>query len=340
MPQRTLWRKFMNKMNIPIFIPHLGCNNDCVFCNQRSITGNKTEVSALDVKNIIDEYLTYKGDREAEVAFFGGSFTGLEIEKQNEYLDVAYLYVKSGQVTGIRLSTRPDYINDEILQNLKRYGVTTIELGVQSMCDDVLMASKRGHLSSKTIESASKIKEYGFKLGLQMMLGLPLDTKEKSIFTAKELVRLGADCVRVYPTVVLRDTYLYTMFKSGEYAPLKMEEAIDTAKEVLKIFKSANIPVIRVGLQETESLGGSIEAGPYHPAFGEMVSARIYRDKIEKFIAENKPSTVNVLVNSKEISKVVGQKRQNIDYFKNKFNITVNVLGSSDNIFSINGNLI
>ena len=154
--------------NIPIFIPHLGCKNDCVFCNQHSITGQLSETTVKEVKDTIDRYLTYLKNRDAEIAFFGGSFTGLQIEKQTEYLKTAFPYLQSGKVSGIRLSTRPDYINEEILQNLKNYGVKTIELGVQSMCDDVLLASKRGHLSAATEKSCRLIKSFGFSLGLQM----------------------------------------------------------------------------------------------------------------------------------------------------------------------------
>ena len=311
--------------NIPIFIPHLGCKNDCVFCNQRSITGQLSETTVKEVKDTIDRYLTYLKNRDADIAFFGGSFTGLQIEKQTEYLKTAFPYLQSGKVSGIRLSTRPDYINEEILQNLKNYGVKTIELGVQSMCDDVLLASKRGHLSAATEKSCRLIKSFGFSLGLQMMVGLPEDTREKSIYTARRLIELGAEFVRIYPTCVLYDTVLYSMYNQGTYTPLSIPEAVETSYELTKLFKEHNIPVIRTGLQSTDTLPDSVAAGPYHPAFGELVASRFLRDELEKSVLNSPDKNITFYCPENMISKYTGQKRCNIDYLEQKYNIRLHI---------------
>lgn len=310
--------------NIPVFIPHQGCANSCVFCNQSKITGSTSEPTAEDVKKTIDEYLGFLKDREAEIAFFGGSFTGLPMEKQNEYLKCAYEYVKKGKAAGIRLSTRPDYITEEILENLKTYGVKSIELGVQSMCDDVLAASKRGHTAEDTARAADLIKNNGFGLGMQIMIGLPLDTPAKARYTAAEVVKLGADFARIYPVCVFYGTQLYDMYKRGEYMPLDVETAVEISKDVMKILESGGVSVIRVGLQETDSLAAGIAAGPYHPAMGELVKSRIIRDALEDEIKKRHIKDEIVFrVPSNMISKAVGHKRCNVTYLENKYKIKI-----------------
>lgn len=327
-------------MNIPVFIPHAGCNNQCVFCNQRSITGKVLEPSPSDIADTVRDYLSGKGDKSAEIAFFGGSFTGIEKSKQEEYLKAVQPYIASGDVSGIRLSTRPDYISDDILVMLKKYNVKMIELGVQSMCDDVLEASGRGHNSKTALRSAGLIKEYGFKLGLQMMTGLPKDTKEKSIYTANRFVSMGTDCVRVYPTVILKDTPLYELYKRGEYSPHTVEEAVDTVKDVYKIFYGAGIPVIRIGLPETETLGGSVIAGAYHPALGEMVLSRLYRDDLENVAKSTRPEILSIRCDKFAASAVIGQKRCNIEYLKRTYNIPVTVTITGDEAILANNIII
>ncbi len=307
--------------NIPVFIPHFGCKNDCVFCNQHSITGEKSEPTAENVKSTIDTFLSFLKNRKALIAFFGGSFTGIETEKQKEYLSVAKEYVDRGIVDGIRLSTRPDYITEDILIMLKNYGVTNIELGVQSMCDDVLKLSNRGH-SAKDAENAAKlIKKHGFILGLQMMPGLPGDTEEKTIFTANEIVRLGADEARVYPTCVLKHTKLGEMYKYSEYKPLSITEAVEISAKAVKILESGGVNVIRVGLQETDTLGDEILAGGYHSAMGEMVRARILRDEIEEFVKNSSEKVISMKVPKGKLSQYLGQKRCNADYIENKYKV-------------------
>ena len=313
-----------NHANIPVFIPHIGCPKGCVFCSQNKITGTEKVPKASEVVALVEKSLENLNGRTAEVAFFGGSFTGIPLHMQTEYLEAVSPYIKSGQISGIRLSTRPDYINAAILDNLKKHNVTCIELGAQSMCDDVLSASDRGHSALDTENASKLIKSYGFELGLQMMIGLPNDTEEKSCFTASEIVRLGADCARIYPTCVIYNTVLYDMCILGRYSPLKLEEAVDTAAKVYRILSDGGVNVIRCGLQSTDTLGEDIYAGPYHPAFGEMVKSRIKRDKIEAKIRIIKPEKeITIKVPYKEFSQFVGQNRCNISYLEDKYKIKI-----------------
>lgn len=320
----------MKTYNIPIFVPHRGCPYDCVFCNQKRITGEQKEVTPEDVTKIIEEYLKTlpKKDRQIETAFFGGSFTGIPICEQTALLKAACVFKERGEIDGIRLSTRPDYIDREILDNLLKYGVTTIELGVQSMDDEVLIKSNRGHTRDDVIKAVELIREYPFKLGLQMMTGLPGDTREKSLKTADALIELKPDIVRIYPTLTIKDTYLETMYKRGEYTPQTLDEAVDLCKELVLRFEGNNITVIRVGLQSTEEIsegGGSVVAGPLHSAFGEKVESRIYLDLILDAIKGVKEKQVEIYVNQREISKAVGNRRENIKKIKELTGVDIKI---------------
>ena len=269
---------------IPIFIPHRGCPNDCVFCNQRKITARTTAPTADEVKNTIDTWLTTLGDvPTVEIAFYGGSFTGLEIEEQSSYLAIAKEYKDRGLINKIHLSTRPDYIDRDILDNLKAYSVDTIELGVQSFDEEVLRKSNRGHTSTSVYEAVSLIKEYGFEFGIQLMIGLPGDSLETCIYSAKETVKLKPSLTRLYPTIVIDDTELLEMYERGEYKPLSREEAVARTVAMYKILDDAGITIMRVGLKSTDIIGegGSINGGTYHPAFRQLVEGRIARDEIE-----------------------------------------------------------
>ncbi len=305
----------MRKFNIPIFVPHKGCPYDCVFCNQKRITGNLTETTPEDVTRTIDEYLKTLPDSDCdiEVAFFGGSFTGIPIDEQSALMERVSPYIATGRISGIRLSTRPDYITREILDNLKNYGVTTIELGVQSMVDTVLKAANRGHLAEDVIGAVKLIGEYDFSLGLQMMTGLPSDTDEFSIETARRLIALKPDFVRIYPTLTIKDTYLEKLYRSGKYTPQTLDGAVNLAKDLLLMFEEAGIRVIRIGLQPTDEIqmGASVVAGPFHSAFGELVESAVYYDIIKNAI-DGKSKNITVYVNPTEISKAVGNKRKNI----------------------------
>lgn len=319
----------MKKYNIPIFIPHEGCSNDCVFCNQRKITGVKTSVSKEDVEKIIEKYLSFlpQNDRYLEIAFFGGSFTGLDIGIQEEFLKTAFKY--RDFVDGVRMSTRPDYINDEILELGKKYNVRTIELGLQSADDEVLQLNGRGHTFADTIKAAELIKKSGISLGLQMMVGMYGSNPERDIKTAIDTARLKPSCVRIYPTLTLCGTKLEKLYRDGLYIPYDMETAIDVTDRAMRIFEDEGIEVIRVGLHADESLTeeNNIVAGPYHPAFRELVLSKRQREKIEEEVVINNLSNCEYIVNApkNKISEIIGHKRCNAIYFKEKYNIDLKI---------------
>ena len=317
----------MRHINIPIFIPHMGCPNMCVFCNQRSISG-RMSFDISKVKNEIDEALsTTKNDDEIEIAFFGGSFTGIERELMISLLSLAQNYINEGRVTSIRLSTRPDYIDDEILDILSSYSVKTIELGLQSMDDEVLKASKRGHTSICAENACKMIKRRGFSLIGQMMIGLPSSNVEKEIYTAKRICEMGADGARIYPTVVFYETELCDMMQGGVYLPLSNEEAVERTKEALKVFVANDVPCIRVGLQSGENLSDTslVAGGANHSAIGELAMSALYLDKIFEYIdacaTEKMPEKIVIYCPKGDISKIVGQKRKNLQKIYEKYGI-------------------
>ncbi|MDO4545370.1 MAG: radical SAM protein [Bacillota bacterium] len=271
---------------IPVFIPHRGCPNDCVFCNQKTITARQADVRPEDVKNIIETWLPTienRGIETIEVAFFGGSFTGLPLKEQSEFLSVAKEYKDAGLIHKIHLSTRPDYIDGNILDNLKTFGTDVIELGVQSFDDKVLAASNRGHTSADVYRACDAIKEYNFELGIQLMIGLPEDSPETCLFSAEETIKIGPSIARLYPTVVLRDTELYRRYEAGSYSPLSTEQAVKITKEMYKLLRDAGINIIRMGLKSTDLIaeGGEIRGHTFHPAFRQLVEGEIAREQLE-----------------------------------------------------------
>ena len=313
-------------INIPIFIPHMGCPNQCVFCNQRIISG-VDEFSAESIVNIIEEALLSKAENTtAEIAFFGGSFTGIDRSLMLKLLDIAHSYVKNGSVSAIRCSTRPDYINDEIIEILKQYGVTSVELGIQSTAESVLVECKRGHSRADTVTACKKLVEAGFTLGGQMMIGLPGSTVEDEIQTAEFIARSGATEARIYPTVVFRKTELHLMTEKGEYTPLSLEDAVDRSARVFDIFAKHNIKVLRIGLCDSENLHSddTYYAGPNHPALGELVINRLYYRKIRRLLKEvgnKKISSAIITAPKGHVSKVVGQNKININLLKHEFSL-------------------
>ncbi len=274
---------------IPIFIPHKGCPNDCVFCNQRKITAKTSDVTPEDVKNIIEKYLkTLKGRglSTIEVAFFGGSFTGIPMDEQSALLSVAFAYKKAGKIDYIHLSTRPDYINSKILDNLKDYGVDVIELGVQSFDEKVLRLCKRGHTAGNVESACRLIHDYGFTLGIQLMIGLPGDSMETCIASARKAVSLKPSIARLYPTVVIAETELAEMYKRGDYRALTTEEAVAITKEMYRILTAAKVKVIRVGLKSTDLISNqgtnNTVLADYHPSFRQLVESELARESIEQ----------------------------------------------------------
>lgn len=327
----------MKHINIPIFIPHLGCPNDCAFCNQRSISG-KLSFDISSVRREIEAALSTVTDASAEIAFFGGSFTGIDRDLMIDLLNIAEEYVKKGSVQSIRLSTRPDYISREILDVLKLYSVKTVELGIQSMDDAVLAASKRGHTSSDTVKACKLIREYGFSLVGQMMIGLPGATGESEKNTAKLICEMGAEAARIYPIVVLKNTELEKWADNGTYRLLDGDELIERSADVLEMFRDNNVKVLRVGLHSGEGLtsGEDIACGYYHPAMGELVEGEIYYRRIKKLLQNaQKSSSVTVTVPTGCLSKAIGQKGRNRERLKREFDLKIMDFSEDKNTIDI-----
>lgn len=313
--------KIVKKGNISIFIPHLGCPHKCSFCNQNVITGNEVQPTAQDVKNAVDTALKRKG-YEYEIAFFGGSFTAIDRDYMISLLEAAGEYVKDGRVEGIRISTRPDAIDKEVLEILKSYGVTSIELGAQSMDDEVLKANLRGHTSADVENASRLIKEYGFELGLQMMTGLYLDTDEKAIKTAQKIIDLAPATVRIYPTAVLKGTYLARLLEDKVYKAQTVDDAANLCTTLVPMFENAGIKIIRLGLHSSPELKKNIVAGAFHDSFGEIVKSRFMLNRILKY----PPDDYEIFVNSKSVSQLKGQQKRNIYFLMEAgYNIKVTV---------------
>ena len=317
---------------IPIFVPHLGCPNDCVFCNQKSISGQTKQVTKEDVKNIIEEHLKYiKKDSKVEVAFFGGSFTGIEEAKQEELLSAAYEYIKQKKVDSIRISTRPDYIDKKILKRLKKYKVKTIELGVQSANDYILKKAGRGHTFEDVVKASKLIRWYGFELGHQMMVGLPESTTVDEINTAKQLIKLKPKMVRIYPVLVIKNTKLEKDYNDGKYKPLTVTQAVEVCKELVKLFVKKHIEVIRIGLQPTDTITNpdndksEVVAGPFHPAFRQLVESGMWYDVIVEKIKQlnTKVKEVVVTVNPADVNNVIGQRKDNINNLRDVYDVNL-----------------
>lgn len=311
---------YKKHVNIPIFISHEGCPNDCVFCNQRKITAKAKPMTLQEVTEQVNTYSSTLDDETyIELAFFGGSFTGIDTNLQENYLKLAYEYKKAGKIKAIRLSTRPDYISKVILDRLKHYEVDIIELGVQSLDEEVLKAANRGHTVSDVYNAVGLIKLYGFRLGIQLMVGLPEDTKERAVLSSKLTAMLKPEFVRIYPTLVIKDTELLTLCKLGRYHPLTLEEAIDWTKDMYQVFLKNQVPVIRIGLQPTELIaeGKEVLYGPFHPAFRQLVESAYFLEHVKKMLSFqsaslNNPEEKTILCNPKDLSQVIGHNRRNM----------------------------
>jgi histone acetyltransferase (RNA polymerase elongator complex component) len=313
---------------IPIFIPHAGCPHQCVFCNQRALTGAKTKnPSPAAIHMQIVDFLRYKRKHRSftEIAYFGGNFLGLNTDDIEVLLYEAGRFVQTGKVDGIRFSTRPDTMDLTRLDLIKPYPVSTIELGVQSMDDHVLSMARRGHSAADTIKAMDLLKKRNYQIGLQIMIGLPGDSPEKALVTAKKIAALQPDFVRIYPTVVLEHSFLAQMYKQGKYSPPSLTSSVSLAKNLFLYFKEKNIAVVRMGLQAAEDLdsGAAILAGPYHPAFGHLVYSEIFLDTARMMLEKHKSNCdcVTIKVHPRSISKMKGLKNQNIATLKRDYNI-------------------
>ncbi len=304
----------------PIFIPFLGCPQQCVFCEQRQITGQSAPFGKKNVEDALSRLPDAAG---YELAFYGGSFTAVPVRLQEDLLSAAVPARERGAIAAIRVSTRPDAVDEEALSRLKRYGVNTVELGAQSMDDSVLTRSRRGHSSSDTRRAAEAVKNAGFSLILQMMTGLPGSDDEKDVRTAEELIKLRPDGVRIYPTVILRGTELERLWSAGDYREHTVEDAVRICARILPLFESAHIPVIRLGLNPTDELsGGEASGGAYHPALGELVRSRILRQRAEKLLDRSHlGDRVCLGVSPERISAMIGQHRCNIAFLREKYGL-------------------
>jgi len=311
---------FHKNFTIPIFIPELACPFQCLYCNQQKISGTLCIPNDKDIHNIIENHLkTIPENSRVELGFFGGNFTGISISEQQHFLEQVQGYLQKGKIHAIRCSTRPDYINEEVLELLKKFDVKTIELGSQSVHDDILLLAQRGHTFEDTVRASEMIKKFGFNLGLQMMIGLPGDTKEKAIYTAKKIIELGAENTRIYPTLVIRDTKLAELYHAGEYQALSLNEAVDWTADILELFEQAKVKILRVGLHPSEGLldGSELVAGPFHPSFRELVYTEIWRKKLLNIHHDS--NSIIISVNPKELNYAIGYNGTNKKFLKMKF---------------------
>ena len=303
--------------NIPIFLPELACPYRCVYCNQFSITGLNNFVKPEDVKHIIDSHLSSfkEENRFVEVAFFGGNFTGLPVGMQNDYLEVVQPYLDKNLVHGIRCSTRPDYIDLKRVREIKSYGMCNIELGAQSTDNEVLKYCKRGHTYNDIVEASQIILSEDITLGLQMMIGLPFDSDEKDLQTAKDIVNLGAKETRIYPCIVVKDTELEMMYRNGDYEALSINEAVCRSSKLYSYFIENQVKVLRIGLHQSDELdAGGYVAGPYHKNFAEMVFSHIWKEKFENLkISESENLKKDIIINvpASQINHAIGWNGEN-----------------------------
>ncbi|MBE6783184.1 MAG: radical SAM protein [Ruminococcaceae bacterium] len=301
----------MKNYNVSIFVPHEGCPNNCSFCNQKSISGKTSLPTEKDVVSACEIAIKTAPSDQGEIAFFGGSFTAIERNYMLTLLKSAYPFVKEGFFKGIRISTRPDCIDNEICTILKTYGVTSVELGCQSMDEEVLKANLRGHTSHDVEKAVKILRKFGFETGLQMMTGLYKSSFEKDVETAEKIIALKPDTVRIYPTIVLENTLLEEKFKSGEYKVMSLEETVELCAKLLLMFEDNNIAVIRTGLHS----GGNVEegyvAGAYHPAFKELCESEIYFSKITEQLKSVDSNEIEIFVPYGSLSQCIGQKKKN-----------------------------
>lgn len=311
---------------VPVFIPHAGCPHQCIFCNQHTITGTPEILRPDAIRKTIECFLTYRKDRAfAEIAFFGGNFLGLGEPEIESLLDIAASYARSGQIDGIRFSTRPDTVTPDRLDLITDYPVTTIELGVQSMNEEVLVSARRGHTTADTVKAAGLIRDRKYRLGLQMMAGLPGDTPEKAVANAHALAALKPGFVRIYPTLVIQGSPLARQYREGRYTPLTLDQTVALVKNLCRIFDLNHIPIARIGLQASKELNDAAQvlAGPYHPALGHMVRSAMLLDAavLQLKAKSTLCGAVTLTVHPRSLSRMQGLNKQNLEILKCDFQI-------------------
>jgi len=306
---------------IPVFIPHSGCPHQCSFCNQSIITSQKNPFpDPKEIETTIQQYLAYKGKRSrVELAFFGGNFLGLFSRDIVRLLEQIRPYIENQTIHGIRCSTRPDTITEQRLDLVQPYGVSLVELGIQSMDDRVLKKANRGHTSADSVHAVALLKDRGIQVGAQVMAGLPGDTRSKLLQSTRQVAALGPDVARIYPLMVLQGSLLARLYKKGKYTPLSLDNGIQLVKEMYQIFEQANVTVIRMGLQASEMMEDQnmVLAGPWHPAFGHLVLSALFYDhvceKIETSVMAVRQNRVVLIVHPRSESRLRGDKNQNLE---------------------------
>lgn len=309
---------------IPIFLPHLGCVHHCLFCNQKVMA---QEIPSPDsIKKFIEHSLSGfppdQDKREKQIAFYGGSFTAMEKEEQECYLREVQPFLSSGRIDSIRISTRPDALDEKVLTILKEYGVKTIEIGAQSMLDEVLLLSNRGHNAEDTMVGLSRLKRWGFEVGVHLMIGLPGDTLDRFLYSLDRMIELRPDFIRIHPTLVLRGSPLETLWKNGKYSPLLLDETIQWLKGGILKMEKSSIPVARIGLQPTQEFKEHLLAGPFHPALHQLVHSAIFYDMAEYLLRNHPNGSEPVFIcHPKEVSNLRGQRNENILKLKRQFKL-------------------
>ena len=312
---------------VPVFIPQQGCRHNCVFCNQTAITGHARRLPEPDIlRTEIRNFLSYNNkEKKALLAFYGGNFLGLTAEEIDLLLNVAEEFVEKGKIEGIRFSTRPDTVTDENLERIAKYSVFEIELGVQSMDDAVLALNRRGHQASDTETAAGKLKNANYRIGLQLMIGLPGQTRNSAMATGEKIVSLRPNFVRIYPALVLKNSLLANWWQKGEYRPLSLDEAVLQAKQLYLLFQKASIPVIRMGLQSSDELEkqGTVLAGPHHPAFGHLVHCAVAYDAVAGHLGGCPPGKdrLEIRVSPRYVSRVQGNRNVNVRKLEAQFGL-------------------
>ena len=315
----------MAPLIIPIFLQHLGCRERCLFCNQKAVA--KGSPSSFSVRDFIEASLTEipcnQKNREKQVAFYGGSFTATHREDQVSYLKEVRPFLTSGLIDSIRISTRPDALDEETLSLLKEYGVKTVEVGVQSMIDEVLFLAKRGHCAEDAVSATSRLKRQGFEVGLHLMIGLPGDTCDRFLQTLDRAIELEPNFLRIHPTLVLRGAPLEILWRDGRYSPLHLDEAVQWLKKGVLRLENSSIPVARIGLQPTRELERDYLAGPYHPAFRQLVDSAIFFDMAVSLLrVSQKNGQALFFCHPKEVSNLRGQRNENIMRLKEHFKLS------------------
>ncbi len=315
----------MAPLIIPIFLPNLGCRERCLFCNQKATAEGLPSPSS--VRNFIETSLAGipygKKNRRKQVAFYGGSFTAIHKDDQVRYLKEVEPFIGSGLIDSIRISTRPDALNEETLSLLKEYGVRTVEVGVQSMIDEVLTLANRGHCAKNAVDAVTRLRSGNFEVGLQLMIGLPGDTCDRFLQTLDQVVELKPDFVRIHPTLVLKGAPLEILWRSGGYLPLSLEEAVQWLKKGILRLENASLSIARIGVQPTRELQRDFLAGPFHPALRQLVDSAIFFDMATSLLrVSQKNGHFLFSCHPKEVSNLRGQKNENILRLKKHFKLS------------------